>query len=29
VPAGAYDIVATFVCQCYNGQKTIAYRRGY
>lgn len=29
VPAGAYDIVNTFNCQCYNGQKTIAYRRGY
>lgn len=29
VPPGSYDIVATLDCQCYNGQKTIAYRRGY
>jgi hypothetical protein len=28
-PAGSYDIIATLHCQCYNGQGTIAYRRGY
>jgi hypothetical protein len=28
-PPGSYDIIATLKCQCYNGQKTIAYRRGY
>jgi hypothetical protein len=28
-PPGSYDIIATLNCQCYNGQKTIAYRRGY
>ena len=28
-PPGSYDIIATLNCRCYNGQKTIAYRRGY
>lgn len=28
-PPGSYDIIATLNCQCFNGQKTIAYRRGY
>jgi hypothetical protein len=28
-PPGSYDIIATLNCKCYNGQATIAYRRGY
>jgi len=28
-PPGAYRIIATLPCKCYNGQKAIAYRAGY